>query len=131
MVKSKIQQFHILKFESTRLKNSNYDITIDLENARKNNEVISLSDSELLRQYRSLSGIVFSYTETREWISRKNKLNKERNTKENRLEVKELQEKIDNALFVENIVMIKFNNVSHYKTIIKYFYLKGIMKTTW
>lgn len=119
MIKSKIQQFHILKFESNRLKNSNYDITIDLETARKNNEIISLSDSELLRQYRSISGITFSYSETRDLIIRKNKLSKDKNSKGNRNEIKELQEKIDNALFVENIIMIKFNNVAHYKAIIK------------
>lgn len=119
MVNNKIQQFYILKFDSIRLKNSNYNISIDLETARKNNEVISLSDSELLRQYRSLFGINFSYSETRDLINKKIKLNKDKNNTKNRIEIKKLQTLIDEALFVENIIMIKFNNISHYKTLSK------------
>jgi hypothetical protein len=101
------------------LKNSDYKVKTSLDEARKNNEVISLSNSELIRQYHRVSGISFSYDKTRDLIKERNNLNKDKNNIKNRDKIKILNKAIDEYLFLENIIMIKFSNVSHYKKIIK------------
>lgn len=52
----KLQQFYVLKFNSSRLKKCNYDIKIDIKTARKNDEIISLGDNQVLRSIRKIKG---------------------------------------------------------------------------
>ena len=53
----KQQQFYVFRLKSSRLKEYNYNITLTIEQARKNKELISLGDSELLRQIREYKDI--------------------------------------------------------------------------
>ena len=48
----KLQQFYVLKFNSSRLKKDKYDININIKTARKNGELIALGDNQVLRATR-------------------------------------------------------------------------------
>ena len=53
-------QRYILKISSLTLRNNNWNYNISLNDARKNEEVISLGDSQCLRFIRDITG--YKYT---------------------------------------------------------------------
>ena len=123
----KLQQFLILKFSSDRLKKSNYNINISLDNARINSEIVSINSSELLRTLFRYKNIIFSQKELDILLKLQKKLKKLANTEENREKLKNITEKIEKILFVEDLVSIEFKNKSHYLSILKRkgFYING------
>lgn len=105
----KLQSFYILKFNSNRLRDCNYEIkNITLNEARKNNEVIRLSDSELLRKIRKIRNNNFDQQELDNLLQKKKK--KEPNSS--------IGEHIDRLLYINDIIIIEFNDSRHYKSII-------------
>jgi len=123
----KLQQFYTLKFSSDRLKKSKYNIDISLDNARINNEVITINGSELLRTLFRFKNIDFNQIELDNLLITQKKLKKYQNTEENRKKLENINEKIEKMLFVEDLVNIEFKNKSHYLEILKRhgFYING------
>jgi len=123
----KMQQFLTLKFTSTRLKKSNYNIDISLDNAKINSEVITINNSELLRTIFRYKKINFSQKELDNLIIFRKKLKKAENTNENRKKIEDITKKIEKILFIEDLVNIEFKSKSHYLTILKKkgFYING------
>ena len=50
----KTQQYFILKFNTDRLKNANNNVTITINDARRNGELISIGDSQVLKSLRAV-----------------------------------------------------------------------------
>lgn len=127
----KMQQFFTLKFSSSRLKKSGYSIDISLDNARINSEVITINNSELLRALFRYKKIEFSQKELDNMLFLRKKLKKAENIEENRKKLEDITEKIENTLFIEDLVNIEFDNKSHYLEIIKRrgFFVNGIRFT--
>lgn len=123
----KLQQFYCLKFSSERLKKSNYNIEISLNNARINSEVITINNSELLRTLFNYKNIEFSQIELDNLLISRKKLKKLENNEENRKKIQNITEKIEKMLFVEDFINIEFTNKSHYLAILKRkgFYVNG------
>ena len=48
----KLQQFYVLKFNSSRLIKDNYNVNVGMKTARKNGELIALGDNQVLRAIR-------------------------------------------------------------------------------
>jgi len=112
----KIQSFLIAKFQSSRLKEFNNNISVTLNDLRRNNEVIRLSDNQILRTLRQITNKPFSQEELDSFLKQKRKLSKEFNSKK---ELLEIIQKIDDILYVPEIISIHFENKSHYQKIIK------------
>lgn len=127
----KLQQFYTLKFSSDRLKKSKFNIDISLDNARKNGEVITINNSELLRALFRYKKIEFSQNELDDLLILSKKLKKAKNTEENQEKLKNTIEKIEKIMFVEDLVSIEFKNKAHYLAILKHkgFYINGIRFT--
>jgi hypothetical protein len=123
----KSQQFFIFKFSSDRLKKSKYNIEISLDNARINSEIITINFSELLRTLFRYKNINFSQKELEILLKLQKKLRKLENTEENREKLKNITERIEKTLFVEDIINIEFKHKSHYLAILKQggFYVNG------
>lgn len=117
-----------MKFSSDRLKKCNYKLDISLDDARKNSEVITINNSELLRVLFKYKKIDFSQKELDNLLGLRQKLKKSENTEENRRKLEYITEKIEKILFVEDLINIEFKNKSHYLTILKKkgFYINGI-----
>ena len=124
----KNQQFYILKFSSDRLKKSNYNIEISVDNARKNSEIITINNSELIRTLFNYKKINFSQKELDNLIILKKKIKKAENTEKNKIKLEQITTKIEKILFIEDLVNIEFTNKSHYLKILKQkgFYINGI-----
>ena len=81
---------YVLKINSSRLKNSNWSLNISLSEARDNEELITLGDSQLLRFIRRLTDMNYSEFEISEVKDRIKELKKEKNNKANKEEIKRL-----------------------------------------
>jgi hypothetical protein len=124
----KLQQFYALKFSSDRLKKAKYNIHISLDAARANGEVITINNSELLRTLFRYKKIEFSQKEIDILLGLQKKLKKQENTLENRENLKNVIERIEKILYVEDLINIEFKHKAHYLAILKHggFYVNDI-----
>ena len=114
----KLQQFFVLSFQSNRIKKSG-KIICSLNDARKNQEVISVGDSQLFRTLRSISHHPYDEIKLSELWNGRSRLRKNKNKKENIIEISKITSLIDEMLFIRPIISITFNHVSHYKKLVK------------
>lgn len=141
MTKLKSRQYYVYKFNTSRLRKYHYDIKIDVEQAKKNGELVSLGDSLLLRALRRIEKKNTSEIENKldELWSKKRELKKinkldKSNKDDSKRDSKQLQcdsktisifeklkiinSNIDDILHEPNIVIIHVDNLLHYKEII-------------
>lgn len=104
---------------SDRLKKSNYNIIISLDEARKNGEIVSISNSELIRTLFRFKNHNFDQKELDNLLITRKKIKKAENTEENRKKIEILTEKIEKTLFLEDLVSIQFKHKAHYLAILK------------
>lgn len=115
----KLQQFYIYKIKTDRLIESKYKINnLDIQQARKNQEVVSISDSELVRTFFRISNRQFSQSEINDLLVTKKMLNKKKNSKQNRISLEDVVSKIDKVLFIPEIISIEFSDRRHSKTLL-------------
>jgi hypothetical protein len=115
----KNQLYYILKFNSSRLKKYNYNINITLKEARKNQELVSIGDSQLLRSIRLLKNNNITdkfYIDS--LFLEKQKLKSKKSSFENSQRIIALENEIDGILFIPEIISIVIQNNRHYEHII-------------
>jgi hypothetical protein len=125
----KIQQFYILKIESGRLKEAKFKIkNLTLDQARLNGEVVSLSNSQMIRTIQKLTNKAFSQFDLDKLLDEKRVLTKKKNSNENRDSLKELNKMIDEILYIPQIISIFFEDKRHFYNILDRdgFYVNGI-----
>lgn len=115
----KLQQFYVLKFNSSRLKKCNYNIKIDIKTARKNDEIISLGDNQVLRSIRKIKGRNIDFDFINGLFKERRKLTRKRNCIENKRRIRQIDKDIDNLLFIPEYVSVVIDKHSHYKQMIK------------
>lgn len=115
----KLQQFFIYKFETDRLNKSNYNINIDMKQARKNNELISLADNQVLRSIRKIAKIDIDFKIVDNLFLERKRITHRKSSIQNKNRIKEIDKDIDNLLFCPEYISIVVNKHSHYKKIIK------------
>ena len=115
----KLQSFFILKLKTRRLKEEKYKINLTLSQARENNEVVRIGDSNVLEFLRRIKKQDNYLDEVRNAEIAIKKLRKSRNTEGNKKRLESLQYVIDKYLFVPEIVSVVFDDNRHYKHIIK------------
>lgn len=115
----KLQQFYVLKFNSSRLYKDNYDININIKNAIKNGELISLGDNQVLRAIRKITNKNIDFDFINELFRERRKLTRKKKSIENKKRILEIDKDIDNLLFVPEYVSVVIEKHSHYKHMIK------------
>jgi hypothetical protein len=114
MSKQLYSQRFILKIHSSRLKLSKWSLDINLKEARDNEELISLGDSQLLRFIRDIKGINYSEKEIKEVKKEIKTLKKDKNGKKNKEEIKVLYDKLDEMLYIKDYIAIVFEKKSDF-----------------
>lgn len=117
----KNQLYYILKFNSSRLKKYNYNINILLKEARKNQELVSIGDSQLLRTIRLLKNNIIPdkfYIDS--LFLEKQKLKSKKSSKENSQRIIGIENEIDGLLFVPEIISIIIEKNQDYEHIINH-----------
>lgn len=112
---NKLQLFYIYKFESDRLKEYNYNIELTINEARKNGELVSVGDSQVLRIIRKITQSEYTTQEIQNLENMKNELLK----KESPEELLNIHHRIDTLLHIPQYISIVINNISDYKHMIK------------
>lgn len=116
----KSQIFYIRKFDSDRLKESHYRIkNLTYEQSFLNGEIINISDSQLVRTLYRLTNRDFSEIKLKELLSEKKSLSRKGNSPENRAKLKRVFEKINELLFIPEVISIQFKDKRHFTNMVK------------
>ena len=116
----------ILKVSSLTLRNNNWNYNVTLDQAKKNEEIISIGSSQTIRFIQDITG----YTYTEEEINKCKKeiklLKRLKNTDKTRQKLKEAYNKLDDMLFVSDYVSIVFKSKKDFDYACKKgFYING------
>lgn len=125
----KIQQFYILKIESSRLKESKFKIkNLTIEQARVNGEIVAVSNSQMIRTIQKLKNKQFSQYELDKLLEQKKLLTRKKNKKEHREILDSVNKQIDDMLFIPEIISISFDDRRHFYNILsrKGFEVNGV-----
>lgn len=112
MSKQLYNQRYILKIPSIKLKKNNWNLNISLEQAKKNKELVKLSDGQALRFIREITGKDYSEEEINSVKREIKELKKEKNSISNIKKIKELNIKLDSMLYITDYVSIVFSKKS-------------------
>ena len=114
MSKQLYSQRFILKIPSAKLRKNEWSLDINLKEARDNNELVQLGDSQLLRFIRDIKNINYSEEDINKVKDEIKRIKKEKTTKENLELIKQLYDKLDDMLYIEDYVSIIFNKKSDF-----------------
>jgi hypothetical protein len=113
------RQFYTYKFKTSRLKEFNYDVTLDFNQARLSKELIALADNQVLRSIRDIRGRQDNFGEI-EYLYRERdrvKSGKAMEVSDPQAYVAAIQKQIDDNLFVPEYITIVVEDKSHYQRI--------------
>ena len=99
MAKQIAAQKYILKISTARLRKAKWDLTLPLAEARKNEELISLSDSQILRWIDELNGVGDVEERVRYIKSQIRATKKLENSTQNRRRIRSLYDELDSLQF--------------------------------
>lgn len=108
-----------MKFKSSRLKEYGYDIQLTPQQAKQNGELIALSDNQILRSIRKITGKEINYIQLEQWYKERDRLKKQIYSKENSSRIIELQNNILDMLFIPEYITIVMEHNSHYDYLFK------------
>lgn len=120
MATKKLWQYYIFKTQSSRLKNSKYDITISLKQARENGEIVSVGESQLIRSLQKIKGNDISTEELDSLFLERKRVRKRNPSYENYQHLMHLEQRIDDILFIPDLVSVVIEHNSHYKHMINH-----------
>lgn len=125
---SKQQTFQrlIYKIHTTRLRQSRWDLTLPMAEARRNEEVIALSDSQILRWIDEINGVVGADDAIRELRHEIRMLKKEENSLKNRRKIKKMYEKMDEIQYKPDYMCLIIDREKDYWRACKGFKINGV-----
>jgi hypothetical protein len=104
-----------MKFKSSRLKEFDYNVLQNFDEAKENGEIIALADNQILRSIRDIKNHKIDLDKLENWFSERDKLKKQKHSDENVKRIKELQNNINNMMFIPEYITIVMEHPSHYK----------------
>lgn len=111
---------------SSRLRKAKWNLTLPIAEGRKNDEVISLADSQVLRWLDELNGITDAESRAREIKSEIRQLRKEQNSVQNRRRVKQLYAELDEIQFKPDYLCVIIDREKDYHRACRGFKINGI-----
>lgn len=111
----KLQQFYMFKFDTNRIKRAKYNIQIDLTTARLNGEIIAAGDNQVFRTIRKLTGKDVLFERVDSMFSERKAIKRKASSESNIRRLCELNEQIDDVLFVPECISVITVKKSDYK----------------
>ena len=115
---SKIQSFYILHLSSSRVIRSNYNIDVTINQARKNGELISVAENQAIRTLFDLQHRNYDPLEIAGLLAEKRKLKGRKSSGKNIERIVEIENRLNQILFVPEIISLSVEDRKHYKKII-------------
>lgn len=119
-------QKFIYKIHSERLRKERWKLTLPIEEARRNDEVISLADSQILRWIDELNGITDADETARNIKSEIRRLRREDNNIQNRKVIKSLYSDLDKIQFKPDYMCLIIDKDKDYYRACKGFSINGV-----
>ena len=119
-------QKFILKLHSARLRKARWNLTLLISEARRNDEIISLSDSQMLRFIDKLNGIENADALAKEIKNEIKTLRKQQNSLQNRKKIKVLYEKLGEIQYKPDYMCLIIDKEKDYWRACKGFKINGI-----
>lgn len=116
----------IFKVSTSRLKKSKWNLSLSIDEARNNNELIALGDSQVIRWIDELNGRGDVGAEMARIKSELRALSKQENTVQNRHAARKLREELNDVQFVPDYIHVVAGNNSDYVRATKGFRINGI-----
>ena len=112
---AKNRLFYTIKLSSSLLKEFNYDLSATFDECLESGLVISLSESQLLKTIRDVTGQKIDRDLLETWYIERDKLKKKKNTKGNRKRIQELQQNIYNMMYIPQYITVVMESEKDYK----------------
>ena len=119
-------QKFIYKIHSSRLRDNRWHLTLPIDEARRNDEVISLADSQILRWIDELNGISDADEKAREIKLRIKKIRREENSTKNKRAVRQLYRELDALQFKQDYMCLIIDREKDYYRACKGFSINGV-----
>lgn len=124
--KQLVCQKYIYKIHSSRLRKERWKLTLPIEEARRNDEVISLADSQVLRWIDELNGITDADKQAREIKQEIRRVRKEPNNIQNRRVIKQLYTKLDKLQYKPDYMCLIIDKEKDYYRACRGFSINGV-----
>lgn len=109
------RQFYIYKFESKYLDKYKYNIETTFKQAKENDQIIAVADSQMLRSIRDIRNRYIDRYKVEMLFKKRDDIKKQPSSKTNAALIKEINKQINTMMFVPEYVSVIINNKSHYK----------------
>lgn len=119
-------QRYIYKIHSSRLRKERWKLTLPIDEARRNDEVISLADSQMLRWIDELNGITDADFKANEIKARIRTLRKEKATTQSKREIRQLYKDLDKLQFKPDYLCLIIDREKDYYRACRGFSINGI-----
>lgn len=119
-------QRFIYKIHSARLRKARWNLTLPISEARRNDEVISLSDSQMLRFIDELNGLKDGDSVAKSIKKEIKDIRKQPNSLQNRRKIKKLYEKLDEIQYKPDYMCLVIDKEKDYWRARKGFRINGI-----
>ena len=126
MAKQLVCQRYIFKLNSSRLRKAGWNLTLPISEARRNEEVISLADSQIIRWLDELNGITDADEKAVRVKAEIRRLRKEACTVTTRRKIRELYRRLDEIQFKPDILYLVIDHEKDYLRACKGFTLNGM-----
>ena len=119
-------QKYILKINSSRLRRERWNLTLPIDEARRNEEIISLADSQVLRWIDELNGIEGADHKAKEIKSQIKALRKEPVNAHNKRKMRQLYSDLDSLQYKPDYMCLIIDKEKDYRRAVKGFKINGI-----
>lgn len=119
-------QKYIYKIHSSRLRKEKWKLTLPIDEARRNDEVISLADSQVLRWIDKLNGITDADAHAQNIKTQIRQIRKEPNNIQNKRKVRRLYAELDAIQFKPDYMCLIIDKEKDYYRACKGFSINGI-----
>lgn len=126
MAKQQTCQKFIFKIHSGRLRNAKWKLALSIPEARRNDEVISLADSQVLRWIDELNGVTGADRRAKEIKAEIRRIRKEPNSTQNRKDMRKLYSELDDVQFKPDYLHLIIDRPKDYQRACRGFSINGI-----
>ena len=116
----------IFKIPTGHLRNAKWKLTLPLDEARRNEELIAIGNSQILRWIDELNGLDGAEDKARAIRNEIKQIKKEENSVKNRRKVRKLYEELDSVQFCKDYMCIVVEREKDYWRAAKGFTINGI-----
>lgn len=126
LAKQQTCQKFIYKIHSTRLRKARWNLSLPITEARRNDEVISLADSQVLRWLDELNGITDADEKARAIKAEIRRIKREPNSAPNKRRIRQLYTKLDEIQYKPDYMCLIIDKVKDYHRACRGFSINGL-----